>query len=103
MGVSPAGGVATAVTEVDVPRESSITRGPPSSPDRKHFYYSLGPPDGEGMYLFSRRRRPGDQSRQRLLTNSVPAVYAKGDVSSREGTLMANHSTLSAWSSRACR
>ena len=89
--VSQAGGAATAVTQVDVSKGEFHHTWPTFLPDGKHFlYFRSGPPDVEGMYVGSLDVDAGNQSRQRILTTSVPAVYANGYVFfPRAGTLMA--------------
>ena len=89
--VSQAGGAARAVTQVDVSKGEFYHTWPTFLPDGKHFlYFRSGPPDVEGMYVGSLDVDAGDQSRQRILTSSVPAVYANGCVFfPRAGTLMA--------------
>jgi len=89
--VSQAGGAARAVTEVDVSKGELYHTWPTFLPDNKHFlYFRSGPPDVEGMYVGSLDVDAGDQSRQRILTSNVPAVYANGFVFfPRAGTLMA--------------
>jgi hypothetical protein len=89
--VSQAGGAARAVTKVDVSRGEFYHTWPTFLPDGKHFlYFRSGPPDVEGMYVGSLDVDAGEQSRQRILTSSVPAMYANGCVIfPRGGTLMA--------------
>ena len=89
--VSQAGGAARAVTQVDVSKGEFVHTWPTFLPDGKHFlYFRSGPPDVEGMYVGSLDVDAGDQSRQRILTTSVPAVYANGYVFfPRARTLMA--------------
>ena len=89
--VSQAAGAARAVTKVDVSKGEFFHTWPTFLPDGKHFlYFRSGPPDVEGMYVGSLDVDAGDQSRQRILTTSVPAVYANGFVFvPRAGTLMA--------------
>ena len=89
--VSQAGGVARAVTQVDVSRGELFHTWPTFLPDGTHFlYFRSGPPDVEGMYLGSLDADAGDQSHQLLLSTRVPAVYANGYVIfPRAGTLMA--------------
>jgi hypothetical protein len=89
--VSPAEGAARAVTEVDESKGEFCHTWPTFLPDGTHFlYFRSGPPEVEGMYVGSLDADPGNQSRQRLLGGSVPAVYASGYVLfPREGTLMA--------------
>ena len=89
--VSQAGGAARAVTQVDESKGEFYHTWPTFLPDGKHFlYFRSGPPEVEGMYVGSLDVDAGDQSRQRILTSSVPAVYANGCVFfPRAGTLMA--------------
>jgi Tol biopolymer transport system component/predicted Ser/Thr protein kinase len=89
--VSPAGGVATAVTEVDLAKEEFVHAGPTFLPDGNHFlYFRSGPPDIEGMYVGSLDVDAANQSRQRILATSVPATFANGHlIFLRSGTLMA--------------
>ncbi|HEX5214226.1 MAG TPA: protein kinase [Vicinamibacterales bacterium] len=89
--VSPAGGVATAVTEVDLSKEEFVHAGPTFLPDGTHFlYFRSGPPDVEGMYVGSLDVDAANQSRQRILATSVPATFANGQlIFLRAGTLMA--------------
>jgi len=89
--VSQAGGAAKAVTQVDVSKGEFNHTWPTFLPDGKHFlYFRSGPPDVEGIYVGALDVDAVDQSRQRILTGSVPAVYANGYVVfPRAGTLMA--------------
>ena len=89
--VSQAGGAARAVTQVDVSKGEFHHTWPTFLPDGRHFlYFRSGPPDVEGMYVGSLDVEPRNQSRQRILTSSVPAVYANGCIFfPRGGTLMA--------------
>jgi Tol biopolymer transport system component len=89
--VSQAGGAAKAVTQVDLSKGEFHHSLPTFLPDGKHFlYFRSGPPDVEGMYVGSLDVDPGNQSRQRILTTSVPAVYANGYIFfPRAHTLMA--------------
>ncbi|HEY7189170.1 MAG TPA: protein kinase [Vicinamibacterales bacterium] len=89
--VSQAGGEATAVTKVDVPKGEFVHTWPTFLPDGKHFlYFRSGPPELEGMYVGSLEVDATNQSPQRILTTSVPAVYANGYVFfPRARTLMA--------------
>ena len=89
--VSQAGGAATAVTQVDVSKGEFHHSWPTFLPDGKHFlYFRSGPPEVEGMYVGALDVDAADQSSQRILTGSVPAVYANGYVVfPRAGTLMA--------------
>jgi tRNA A-37 threonylcarbamoyl transferase component Bud32/Tol biopolymer transport system component len=89
--VSPAGGVATAVTEVDLAREEFVHAGPTFLPDGNHFlYFRSGPPDVEGMYVGSLDVDAANQSRRRILATSVPATFANDHlIFLRAGTLMA--------------
>jgi Tol biopolymer transport system component len=89
--VSPAGGVATAVTEVDLSKEELVHAGPTFLPDGNHFlYFRSGPPDIEGMYVGSLDVDAANQSRQRILATNVPATFANGHLFFlRAGTLMA--------------
>ena len=89
--VSPAGGVATAVTEVDLSREEFVHAGPTFLPDGNHFlYFRSGPADVEGMYVGSLDVDAASQSRQRILATNVPAAFANGHlIFLRAGTLVA--------------
>ena len=89
--VSPAGGVATAVTEVDLSKEEFVHAGPTFLPDGNHFlYFRSGPPDIEGMYVGSLDVDAANQSRQRILATNVPATFANDHlIFLRAGTLMA--------------
>ena len=89
--VSKAGGAATAVTQVDVSKGELYHTWPTFLPDGKHFlYFRSGPPDVEGMYVGSLDVDAANQSRQRILTTGVPAVFANGYVLfPRASTLMA--------------
>jgi serine/threonine protein kinase/Tol biopolymer transport system component len=89
--VSQSGGAARAVTQVDGSKGEFFHTWPTFLPDGKRFlYFRSGPPDVEGMYVGSLDADAGDQSRERLLSSSVPAVYASGYVLfPRAGTLMA--------------
>ena len=89
--VSPAGGAATAVTEVDLSKGEFVHTCPTFLPDGNHFlYFRSGPPDIEGMYVGSLDVDAGNQSRQRILATDVPAIFANGYLFFlRAGTLMA--------------
>jgi len=89
--VPPAGGVATAVTEVDLSKEEFVHAQPTFLPDGNHFlYFRSGPPDVEGMYVGSLDVDAAGQSRQRILATNVPATFASGHlIFLRAGTLMA--------------
>lgn len=89
--VPPAGGVATAVTEVDLSKEEFVHAQPTFLPDGNHFlYFRSGPPDVEGMYVGSLDVDAANQSRQRILATNVPATFAGGHlIFLRAGTLMA--------------
>lgn len=89
--VSAAGGVATPVTQVDLSKGEFVHTWPTFLPDGKYFlYFRSGPPDVEGMYVGSLDVDAGNQSRQRILATSVPAVFANGHLFfPRAGTLMA--------------
>lgn len=89
--IPAAGGEATAVTQVDLPRGEFVHTWPTFLPDGEHFlYFRSGPPDVEGMYVGSLDVEAGKQSRQRILATGVPAVFASGHVFfTRAGTLMA--------------
>jgi tRNA A-37 threonylcarbamoyl transferase component Bud32/Tol biopolymer transport system component len=89
--VSPAGGVATAVTDVDLSKGEFVHTAPTFLPDGNHFlYFRSGPPDVEGMYVGALDVDAGNQSRQRMLATDVPAVFANGQLFFlRAGTLMA--------------
>jgi serine/threonine protein kinase len=89
--VSQTGGAATAVTQVDRSKGEFFHTWPTFLPDGKHFlYFRSGPPEVEGMYVGSLDADAGNQSRQRVLSSSVPAVYTNGYVVfPRAGTLMA--------------
>jgi Tol biopolymer transport system component len=89
--VSPSGGVATTVTEVDLSREEFVHARPTFLPDGNHFlYFRSGPPDVEGMYVGSLDVDAANQSRQRILATAVPATFANGHlIFLRAGTLMA--------------
>ena len=86
-----AGGVATAVTQVDVSKGEFVHTWPTFLPDGTHFlYFRSGPPDVEGMYVGSLEADAANQSRQRILATGVPAVFANGYIFFlRAGTLMA--------------
>jgi serine/threonine protein kinase len=89
--VSQAGGAAIAVTQVEISKGEFYHTWPTFLPDGKHFlYFRSGPADVEGMYVGSLDVDARAQSRQRILTTRVPAVYANGYVFfPRESTLMA--------------
>ena len=89
--VSQAGGAVRAVTQVDVSKGEFAHTWPTFLPDGQHFlYFRSGPPDVEGMYVGSLDVEAKDQSRQRILTTNVPALYANGYVFfPRAGTLRA--------------
>jgi serine/threonine protein kinase len=86
-----AGGVVTAVTQVDVSKGEFFHTWPTFLPDGTHFlYFRSGPPDIEGMYVGSLEADAANQSRQRILTTGVPAVFANDHIFFlRAGTLMA--------------
>jgi len=89
--VSQTGGEATAATKVDASKEEFVHTWPTFLPDGKHYlYFRSGPPDAQGMYIGSIEVDAEDQPRQRILSTSVPAMYANGYVFvPRAGTLMA--------------
>ena len=89
--VSPAGGAATALTEVDLSRGEFLHTWPTFLPDGNHFvYFRSGPPDVEGMYVGSLDVAAGSQSRVRILATDSPALFANDHlVFPRAGTLMA--------------
>lgn len=89
--VSQAGGVATALTQVDVSRGELYHTWPTFLPDGSRFlYFRSGPPDVAGMYVGSLDTAPAEQSRQRIFPSTMPAVYANGHVFFLRGsTLMA--------------
>ena len=89
--VSPAGGVATAVTAVDLSKEEFVHAGPTFLPDGNRFlYFRSGPPDVEGMYVGALDVDAANQSRQRILATNVPATFANDHlIFLRAGTLMA--------------
>jgi serine/threonine protein kinase len=89
--VSPGGGAATAVTEVDRSKGEFVHSHPTFLPDGNRFlYFRSGPPDVEGMYVGSLDVDAGKQSRQRILATDVPATFANGYLFFlRAGTLMA--------------
>jgi len=86
-----AGGVATAMTQVDVSKGEFVHTWPTFLPDGTHFlYFRSGPPDVEGMYVGSLETDAGNQSRERILATGVPAVFANGYIFFlRAATLMA--------------
>jgi serine/threonine protein kinase len=89
--VSPGGGAATAVTEVDLSKGEFVHTWPAFLPDGNHFlYFRSGPSDVEGMYVGALDVEAGNQSRQRILATAVPATFANGHLFfPRDGTLMA--------------
>jgi dipeptidyl aminopeptidase/acylaminoacyl peptidase len=89
--VPPAGGAATAVTEVDLSRGEFVHTWPTFLPDGSHFmYFRSGPPDVQGMYVGALDVEARNQSRQRILATAVPATFANGHLLFlRDGTLMA--------------
>jgi tRNA A-37 threonylcarbamoyl transferase component Bud32/Tol biopolymer transport system component len=89
--VSPAGGVAAAVTEVDLSKKEFVHAEPTFLPDGNHFlYFRSGPPDIEGMYVGALDVDAGKQSRQRILATNVPATFANDHlIFLRAGMLMA--------------
>ena len=89
--VPPAGGAATALTQVDLSKEEYVHTWPRFLPDGTHFlYFRSGPPDVEGMYVGSLDVDAANQSRQRILATDVPALFANDNlIFLREGTLMA--------------
>jgi len=88
---SPAGGAATALTEVDLSKGEFVHTWPTFLPDGNHFlYFRSGPPDVEGMYVGSLDVDAGSQSRVRILATDVPALFANGHLFFlRARTLMA--------------
>jgi serine/threonine protein kinase len=89
--VSQTGGVATALTQVDVSRGELYHTWPTFLPDGSSFlYFRSGPPDVAGMYVGSLDAAPAEQSRQRIFPSTMPAIYANGHVFFLRGsTLMA--------------
>jgi len=89
--VSPTGGAATALTEVDLAKGEFVHTWPTFLPDGNHFlYFRSGLPDVEGMYVGSLDVDARNQSRERILATDVPAVFANGHLFFlRAGTLMA--------------
>jgi Tol biopolymer transport system component len=89
--VSQTGGVATALTQVDVSRGELYHTWPTFLPDGSSFlYFRSGPPDVAGMYVGSLDAAPAEQSRQRIFPSAMPAIYANGHVFFLRGsTLMA--------------
>jgi Tol biopolymer transport system component len=89
--VSPTGGAATALTEVDLSRGEFVHSWPTFLPDGTHFlYFRSGPADVEGMYVGSLDVDAGKQSRLRILATAIPALFANGHLFfPRDGTLMA--------------
>lgn len=89
--VSQAGGTVRTVTQVELSNGELYHTGPTFLPDGRRFlYFRSGPPDVEGMYVGALDVDAADQSRQRILAGSVPAMYANGHVLFlRAGTLMA--------------
>ena len=89
--VSPGGGAATPVTEVDLSKGEFVHTLPTFLPDGNRFlYFRSGPPDVEGMYVGSLDVDAGNQPRQRILATAVPATFANGYLFFvRAGTLMA--------------
>jgi Tol biopolymer transport system component len=89
--VSPGGGAATALTEVDLSKGEFVHTWPTFLPDGNRFlYFRSGPPDVEGMYVGSLDVDARNQSRERLLATDVPAVFANGHLFFlRARTLMA--------------
>ncbi|HUL81060.1 MAG TPA: protein kinase [Gammaproteobacteria bacterium] len=79
--VSQAGGVATALTEVDVSGGERYHTWPTLLPDGSHFlYFRSGPSEVQGMYVGSLDAKLEEQPRHRILSSEVPAVYANGYV-----------------------
>jgi Tol biopolymer transport system component/predicted Ser/Thr protein kinase len=89
--VSSTGGVATALSEVDLSRGEFVHTSPTFLPDGNHFlYFRSGPPDVEGMYVGSLDVDAANQPGQRILATDVPATFADGYLFFvRAGTLMA--------------
>jgi serine/threonine protein kinase len=89
--VSQPGGVATALTQVDVSRGEFYHTWPTFLPDGSSFlYFRSGPQDVAGMYVGSLDAAPAEQSRQRIFPSTVPATYANGHLFFLRGsTLMA--------------
>jgi serine/threonine protein kinase/Tol biopolymer transport system component len=89
--VSQTGGVATALTQVDVSRGELYHTWPTFLPDGSScLYFRSGPTDVAGMYVGSLDTAPADQPRQRIFPSTRPAIYANGHVFFLRGsTLMA--------------
>jgi Tol biopolymer transport system component len=89
--VSQTGGVATALTQVDVSRGELYHTWPTFLPDGSSFlYFRSGPPDVAGMYVGSLDAAPAEQSLQRIFPSTIPSIYANGHVFFLRGrTLMA--------------
>jgi len=97
MRVSPEGGTATPVTELDPASGESAHLGPVFLPDGRHFlYWRAGKPESEGIYVGSLDDKPGQPTRKRLLATDHPVEFVPspdGDSGRilvlREGTLLA--------------
>ncbi|MEO8597071.1 MAG: protein kinase [Candidatus Solibacter sp.] len=89
--ISQAGGLATAITEVDASRGELYHALPSFLPDGEHFiYFRSGTPEVEGVYASSLDAKPGDQSPKRILAGSSAASYINGYLFFMRGsTLMA--------------
>jgi serine/threonine protein kinase len=89
--VSAAGGIPTDVTVIDSKRGETYHLIPTFLPDGKHFVYTItGSPEVSGVYVGSLDAKPGEQSKERILTTTLGAPYVGGNIFFlREGTLMA--------------
>ncbi len=89
--VSAAGGIPTDVTVIDSKRGETYHLIPTFLPDGKHFVYTIsGSPEVSGVYVGSLDVKPAEQSKERLVTTTLGAPYADGNIFFlREGTLMA--------------
>jgi serine/threonine protein kinase len=76
--VSDAGGVASAVTAIDVSRQETGHSTPVLLPDRKHFLYlrQSSLPESTGIYLGSLDAKPEQQPVTRLIATGFSPAYA---------------------------
>lgn len=89
--VSPAGGRATELTQVDIARGELYHTWPTFLPDGSRFlYFRSGPPELAGTYMGSLDAEPARQPRQRIVSGTMPASYVNGHLFFLRGsTLMA--------------
>ncbi|HEU4892278.1 MAG TPA: protein kinase [Vicinamibacterales bacterium] len=77
--VSQDGGMATALTEVNISKGERYHTWPTFLEDGTRFlYFRSGPPETAGIYAGSLDTRPAEQSQTRILANQLTASYANG-------------------------